>query len=380
MVYHNQHKMLALTLIILCLNASGQDIVYTSPEAFTLQDVLLEWSDSLKSFSGTYTMNQYWFGFPGRDPNTPNETGICYRFEGKNRYMDYSDTLKNPKKEEPVKIHFHISLYDGVISRREDFGKTKKKDKYSIANVGRDNEWPIPEGAYLTPDRIFQGERSPSLKDYLSKGESGALFRNGQWVLTHRFPDTSPERLDVWFDEKKRPKTFNFGYCVDAPPEEIKRMHSGDLFELFDLSTSIELDKFVEINGVWFPTWARKTWWQYENSKVPPDIEDAFQTKKISRAEYQLKRTLALGKRYWDTYQDCVFDPQRISINTPLSKADFAIDIPVGTLVHSKGDNRLFPYLGPWYVRIFNRWTGLAALFLVGCGLTILVIRSRKHI
>ncbi len=362
------------------LEAAGEATVFESPEAFAFHDALLAWSHSLKSFSGTYTINQYWYGIPGRDPNMPKETQITYRFEGGNRYMEYCAMLKNPKEKDLVKVCFHVALYGGVITTREDFDKTKQRDPYSVADVGGKVAWPIPEGAYLSPDMIFQGDCWPSLEQFLSKGESSVSLRNGQWVLTHRFPYDSPERLDVWFDEQKRPKTFKYGYCVDVSKEELKSLYPGDPFDLFHLENSLELDNYVEINGTWFPTWVRKTWWEYENGKVSPELREAFGTGKISLPEYQVKRILVLGKLYVDSYQDCYINPQQVNINTPLSKADFEIEIPPGTLVSRDGDSRVYPYPGPWYWRVFNRWTGLVALVVVvGGGCAVVYIRTPKH-
>ena len=354
----------------------GEKTLYVADEAQELRSALLEWSASLKSFSGTYTLSQRWPGEPV-DPDRPAlDLTITFRFQGDDRYLERTEEVTTTGGSVVRKY----ARYKGNVISRNDFNHPEGvKEDYVYVQKGVVNEWPEPVGAYLNPREIFNAGQSPSLADFMASGETLFFERSGYRVLVHRQGLYGRDVLRVWFENTPLPIRFEWGYGITVSHDQLATVWPGDPFDEFDLNVTWELGNYETIDGVAFPTWAQKIWWAYDPG-VMKRLDAQFRAGKYPDVHIFQRDTIAqAGKPYERSVQD--FHLKAGRINPPLTAADFRIDIPVGAILQqSPGQVELDIYLGPWYARIFEP----VPLAIIG-GVCVLLLalgwwyRRRRH-
>ena len=354
------------TLILIASGAAAE----MSPEAAAAKEKLLAWSTSLTSFSGDYTLRQYWPGLPGRQEDIPQEWEVTYRFEGGNRYMHRIDLLEGGGHAERF-----YSCYAGEFRHRSDMHfppEEVRQEDHTTVNTAV--AWPDAHGVYITPELLFQGDLDGSLADFMAIGATSLHEVNGQRVLVHSQAPTSPDRINVWLDASGLPESFEYGITILASEEEARMAWGGDTFDAFLKYTEINLGQYVEINGVAFPTWARKVWWDYNQSATEAVKQARDAGADWSQAEFlanYIRATEPLSERSVQ-YFEC--EPTAITLNEPVPEQDFRVDIPHGAAMFRpntdlNADVEIFRI--PWY----RRWPWPVTLALaVGSALLIALL------
>ena len=125
----------------------------------------------------------------------------------------------------------------------------------------------------MTPEELFGQHDGRTLAEWLAEGETLLLNKEGHRVLSHR--PTEGLGVDIWLDEGDR--VARFDWVLRVAPQfsdaEIAAVWPGDPFDVRQVFVSIDLGSYVTLNGVEFPTFARKTWWKTVPKGLRPVID-----------------------------------------------------------------------------------------------------------
>ncbi len=315
-----------------------------APEAQALRKRLLAWSESLHSFCGDYRLRQTWPGVPEARDAVPMDLEVTYCFDDENRFMRRIEPL-----DDGGTVTRWYSLHEGEYQFRSDYDYTTRED-YTL--VALDAEaWPDPDGAYLTPETLFNGDCSPSLAVFMAVGRTTLHGVNGKQVLVHSRAPESRDRINVWFDDRGRVETFEWGVGIDAPPAEIRNVWDGDPFDAFNKYTELNLGQYTDINGVEFPVWARKVWWAYDSTAIDRAAK-ALKATEIGPVEFQARTITDARPGYETTVQYFDLTGTDIRVNQPLPASRFVIEIPPGASIARAGSEDITTYPRPWYRRL----------------------------
>lgn len=347
-----------------------------SPEAAPLRESLLSWSRSLKSFSGKYTLTQYWYDQPEHDPETPLVMQVDYRFDGNNRYMMVAGV---PLEPSGVLTRF-VARYDGKITERSDILRPGRPVVEITVRIDRVDMWPDPVGPYLTPEMFFEaGCDLWSFDEFLSVGSTDLVERNGQRILMHRRYPTDTRRLDIWFDGEGRPESFQHGFGPSGTDDEVRALWDGDPFDFFNVTYSIDVGDYRLTNGVQFPAWARKVWWDAKlDDGIKRRLIDEQRAGKLTPLEFDVERMLARGPRHEKTVQYFQLDVPSVKVNEPLAEEAFTIEIPAGAHVWRGKDATMEVHGSPWYRRLLHP-VAVGAVAVGVLGITGWALTSRRR-
>lgn len=317
---------LSLVLVLcfcLTISARGDDTLTVEPDAQQKREAVLQWSDSLKSFSGQYTRTYVNLDSSAPDKDVPHVFDIVYRFQGDSQYMDfYSHETGNREQCAYFNGNFTI-LY---------IPKTPPPatitSKHFVKSVQRAWSPPWPPAMIFSPSAVFQQkilEKDISLRAYLTVGHSLLYKRDGKKVLIHRHPSWG--RVEIALDDSGRVKQIVF--ANDWKEEDIAPYYPGSPLELYDPFYSYSYNNYEHINGVWFPLICVNS--QYYGG----ELQDALMAKRnrgeISPIEAEVQ--IALGAAFIETnYTTIAYDKASLRINETLSDDEFRIDVPKDAL------------------------------------------------
>lgn len=364
-----------ITSCLVALFAAGlgaAEPLEVAPEAQALRERLLAWSESLHSFCGEYRLRQSWPGVPEARDAVPMDLKVTYCFEDENRFMRRTEPL-----DDGGAVTRWYSLYEGEYLFRSDHDYRTRED-YTL--VALDAEaWPVPAGAYMTPETLFNGDCSRSLAAFMAAGRTTLHDVNGTQVLVHSRPPKSPDRINVWFDDRGRVETFEWGVGIGASPAEIRDVWDGDPFDAFNKYTELNLGQYTDINGVEFPVWARKVWWAYDSAAIDRAVK-ALKAKEIGPVEFQARTITDAGPGYETTVQYFDLAGTDIRVNQPIPASRFEIEIPRGASIARAGSEDITTYPGPWYRRMLAPLplAVLAGLILVIGGTAWYIVRRNS--
>ena len=270
---------------------------------------------ALRSFRGAYMITQE--DESGGRLVSQDE----YRFEGDNRYL----TQERMTPGQPKEIHTFVQ-YQGKYSTRGENDK-------GVAITLSEPYWPLPVGARLNPPMLYGEQHGYSLGEILSEGDSTVVLRDNMRVLSHRF-GKGANCLDIYIDENDRIKRIESVDRLVYSDDEIRMFCNGDLFDVRQLRTTMELDGYQEINGIEFPAWAQKTWWRNDMDYLQP-LLDLRKAGGISELEYAV-RFYTEVPCIPASVQTLTVDLDNVEVNIPLTVEDFALDYSKGTSVYDR--------------------------------------------
>lgn len=338
----------ALLVSFASLTTWSDETLLVAPEAESLRSKLISWSQSLHSFRGDYTITH--------QPPLYAETEfsadtifVVFRFDDGNRYMERLDPL-----EDGGTVRHVISLLDGHVRILDAYDYVSKRKDYTLVRDGLHEEWPEPLRAYLTPFELFNPVGEPTLTDFLSEGRTVLYMREGRRVLVHRRYPAGRDRLNVWFNDLDEVIRFEWGMGLKATEEEISKRWSGDPFNAFKIYHTWELDGYTSLNGVRFPRWARKTWWEYDHTHMHSLVDQWEEGLFTDLVAYQLETIRAVGEPWAGTIQEFQLSAGEIQVNVDLPEAAFEVDIPSGALLQVEPAQETLDVYYPWYVRILQ--------------------------
>ena len=326
-----------------------------------IRDQVMAWSESLISFDGVYTLMQYPLGEPATQEQAPIRMRVKYRFQGDDRYIEITDDTVDPQGKGGV---LSLVRYGGVVSQRAD--DEREGVRHPLSGQINGSEWPLPEGAFLTPEELFGFRQGKTLADFLAHGETILAHRDGMSVLSHRADDGNG--VDIWLDGSGNVIRLDWVRRLwpTYSDEQIAAVWSGDPFDVRLLLVTLDLGSYKTLNGVNVPTFARKAWWDTIRKKPSgnqsrdrkPSIEGAIASfTEVTRHE-----------RAAQTFE---LQPEDAQVNVRLGAAKFRLEYTDGMLMRDRDSGEDYIHVTPWY-----RWPAVhlsALAALIGVSIVILV-------
>ncbi len=357
----------ALACIVLCSVAGRMEAAIDSPllvsdptELATLKKEVLAWSNSLRSFKGHYSLVQknYEHNASGLILQGRFDMEVEYRFQDNDRFM----SLEMQHPDGSLDRNCAAQL-NGVVQRRDDLNMDSEKEANLAVLKSR---WPFPNGAYMIPTDLFGWDLDISLEQRFEEGKTYLINRDGMRVLSHYNPADS---FEVYLDEKNRVVRIDELFRPAIPLEELQNTWGlKEPFDVFQRDSSIELDGYVEIDGVWISTLAKRTTYSQDRRAYAEKCEQRFDAGEISIYEFQVCITTQVPKHV-SSVMDLQLDPGTITLNKRLSDRDFRIRMEDGMHVFEESSGEAsYIYQTPWYGRPVTWGIAVAVLLLLGSG------------
>ncbi|WP_320178441.1 hypothetical protein [Roseovarius pacificus] len=349
-------------LAILVILGQAATTVADDATVAQLKADVIAWAESVQSFDGAYTLVQY----PGVDTASSEaplrKMLVQYRFQDDNRFMRIVDEALRSDDAQPV---LTLARYKGVVSQRADDDRGDRQDPLSGHVNG--SEWPLPDGAFLTPNELFGTANEVTLAEVLTDGETLLFREDGFRVLSHRTPDSMD--VDIWLAQNG--DVIRLDWVVRLWPTysdaQIAEAIAGDPFYARHVITTLDLSAYKTIDGVRFPTFARKSWWNVvrndEAGAGKPAPDDA-----IAR--------FAGVTQYERAAQTFDMRPEDARINVPLAADDFDIRFTEGMLMRDWSTQEEYRYSKPWYER---RIAYLAIVPAIIAAFLVLLLMALMH-
>lgn len=309
-------RLWCIPFLIPVYGAYAETPVNTDTHIEEIKQTVLEWADSLKTFSGRYRLDLF------QEDGTPSKQYRCVlRWDGMNTYYELESG--DPDASNIEIFAYHNGLLDTYIMQQG-------RSSYGISgSVGKQGV-PIPWGVHITPEEIFGQNHEYSLAYILSQGVTQLIERDGQWILWHSNPELSCS-VDVYVDKQYRVTRLEqvrrpYSYSV----EQLQEIFPGDPFDLRVPRTTLILSAYSDFDGVPFPIEVTKIWWQLDEYTAE-NINSAYEAGAISLEQYIV-----------DMYSVPVYELARqifrlddARVNLALTETDFQIEWPKGTRIYT---------------------------------------------
>lgn len=346
------------------VNATA-DLPESGVTAEQLRDLVVNWSESFRSFRGRYTLRQTNY----TDPDAPfTEQVVEYRFQGANRWI----RITGWPEADTV---FTEASYEGRAARRVDRPSATQHGIRGELTVNQIDGWQWDNVELMRPDVILSRPyANVPISDELASGTNYAIRRNGQWVLAHWIKNDIGSNVDIYFypdgSIDKMEWLFRFGYkSPDAMTEAVPELvaDAGGPFELRVVQRSVSYANYVDVGGFRFPVYVSNLAYNVGGSELGREIKQAFGSGAISSKEY-VARFFQCGKETPESTRfDFELDLGTAEVNVPLRSRDFKIDYGAHALVHDADTGELF--LVPTWSE-----TLLRARVLVPCAVLLLAV------
>lgn len=347
----------------------AEDVIDLGPELTedALQNIVA-WSNSLQQFAISFTMSTRLLADPDVDPDYLRISTCEHRLQGKDYYVQFS--LESAPGVDNIVC---FARYNGMVSHRADIPEANGTVKRTGFTYG--SRTGVPPGGTFDIRELFGFRFDEPLEKTLSEGSSALLQINGRRVLWHR---NELRSVNIWLDDTNRVSTLEW---VERPGGlEVDAWATGrwdeHLFFLARKRESFELDKYHELNGVTFPLWAMRTRWT-ENSNEVEALRAKCLANEISVQEYYfILRHTPPSYAFSIAYLE--LDAASVRVNEPLTKADFTLEFPEGSIVtdYRTGETEILASMG-WFQEL-PRWAVVLAVIGVFAGGAILA-RTLHH-
>ncbi len=329
-------------------------------ELSRVKEVVLTWSNSLKSFKGSYSLRQQNYGHPNGNvtPVAAFDMEAEYRFQGKNRYL--SVEIHHPDGKITRQ---HGAEVDGSIQRRDDM-KVGSDAEYGVV-YPENNQWPFPDGAFLLPTELFGESVGKSLEERLEEGTLYLLNRDGVRVLSQV---CFGEALEIYLDEDDRVRRIDTIFRPAISLEELRNVwEEKEPLNVFWRMETLELDGYREMDGIDFPTLAKQTTYERDDTEYSEKCEKHFDAKEISIYEFHM--CLMQLPIYTAFVIDFQLHIDTVSINKRLWARNFKLPVDEGDHVYEGASKDIsYYYETPWYARPITWGIAVAVLLLLGGG------------
>ena len=357
--------MLSSFMVACMLSFSGEANTVSSPllipDSAELEEVkktVLSWSNSLKSFKGCYSLTQQNYDIEGGGsiPAAFFEMEVAYRFEDKNQYMTLE--MYHPDGL----LHQNCAAkWNGVVQKCDTIVDDSVTERnYAVL----EGEWPFPDGAYILPTDLFGWDVDTSLEKRFEKGETYFLKRDGMRVLSQCcFGDS----FEIYVDEEDRVRKIDKMFRPAISLEELQTVwKQKEPFDVFLCTETLELDGYIEIDGVDFPTIAKRSARLYDREEYMKKCKARFDAEEISIYEFHM--CMMELPVYVQSVMNFQLNPTTATLNKRLSKKDFKILLEDGTKVFNTESDGFYTYKTPWYARPVTWGIAVAVLLLLGGG------------
>ncbi len=358
------------SLVLMCMLVSSVDgtatetidsplLISDSAELARLRNEVLKWSNSLKSFKGFYSLRQQNYIHPNGNvtPEALYEMEIEYKFQNDNRYMALE--MFEP---DGTLTRLYAAQLDGVVKRRDDMNLGTEEESRLL--LLQESSWPFPNGAYLLPTDLFGGDSGKTLEERFQEGTTYLLKRDGMPVLFHSNP---ADPFEIYIDEQGKVRRIDTLLRPAISLEELKtKWGEEEPFNVFLRIYSLELDGYMNIDGVDFPTLATQSTRLYDKEEYRVKCKEPFRGKEISIFEMHM-RTMKLPL-YLSTVMDFRLDTSAVEINKSLKDREFKFALEDGMEVFENTETTSYVYKTPWYARPITWGIAVAVLLLLGGG------------
>ncbi|NLV45769.1 MAG: hypothetical protein GXY07_14870 [Candidatus Hydrogenedentes bacterium] len=324
----------------------SEDTLYVSSDAAVWRNALLDWSRSLKSFQGTYTVNNTY-----TDPLEPGTTRpewfkVHYRRRDDAFYVSVeSDIAKN---EQDIYVERNNYLTYLTVNLDDPYESVYSQQ---TLNPGEIHAYAYPREAISVPQFLFgQDFRSyvveESVEGFLAAGCSCMIIRDDQPVFAHfrggRF-------IECQFDKGDRPVRLSFGTGCDCPAD-LRQFYVKEYG--FDAGTigvpwvDIFYYDYKIIGDIFFPLHITRYVYKRNQDAIIWTQQLKDRLKEIGEppgsAEVREERCKVLAeisrlKMYEaNRISDIRYIEETLSINVPLDDTCFDIALPDGTKVFDK--------------------------------------------
>ena len=305
--------------LCLILTARSSATLEVDPEAQEKRDAVLAWSESLHSFSGSYSRT--YVNYDPRDPDlgVAKRDDIIYRFEGNKKYMDFYSGL--------LGYHDRCSYVDDkfvqllIMDTPPPADITSKHFVKYLDGVWKPN-W--PEEMICPPTMVFQQDMmhlDMSLTAFFSEGHTLLLDRDGKELLIHR--RLGGGRIEVEFDAFNRVSYLL--WANDWKKEDIAPYYGGDPLDLYYPMAAWRYAAYEDINGVSFPLRCEDIY--YTGGEALSAIMQRRNAGLIEpyEAEVEIATTVSFTEQGVATIE---YDRDSLIVNKPLDASMFQFDIP----------------------------------------------------
>ncbi|NLN92581.1 MAG: hypothetical protein GX130_04620 [Candidatus Hydrogenedens sp.] len=345
--------LVAVLYLCLAVCCYSQDIPEDTVTTEKLKQTVLAWADSLKTFSGEYTLSQTTYEYDHATEQmaeedyfswetfleeytlsqTSNEYDHATGQMAEESYSSWTVVLRQAQDNYYFKIENNSdetwkrrvethTRYNGVQNYYSQPGFVNWPS-HGVSNITDEEGLHYPWGFYLMPREIFGERQDYSLRDVLAQGRSRFITKNDHYILSHSNPQIQ-SAVDITINKDNFITKIEWVRRPSVVSEErLMAYWEGDVFDLRRKQTTLELKDYQHINGVSFPGSVIKTRWRVNESAVVESL-DLYENEAISKDELEVLLLTTPVQAV------CVqsFSLTNASINEPLSKEDFAIDWP----------------------------------------------------
>lgn len=179
---HSVAGAICLCVFIAAIETVGADtMVCPAEEMERCRESVLRWSNSLKSFKGTFAVTEQQLAEPGVSSEQVTTSEVEYRCQGDNLYYRFEMPGREPDMMDVV----YYARLQGHVMHRADVLNTRTNQVVHSGSVGG-KSWPVPNGASMSPRELFGERNGRTLQESLSTGTTTLLQISGRRVLWHR--------------------------------------------------------------------------------------------------------------------------------------------------------------------------------------------------
>lgn len=320
---------LAVASLALCLNVACVEVV-SSSEVQSMFDALSEARKTLRSFQGEYV-------FEARDLDIDTKPLILHAKEM------FDSQNKRLRTERVVQSGVQIEIFARIEGETYAFNPgVKSAGESTNPTLLRGYDWPYDVDSTLTIANLSGSFGGETFGSRLSRGKRVG-HRNGEiTILTHidEF-DGFVKRVDFYVDKDMNIVRVLEGYAPTTQESEVYVLLGRDPLGLFEVHREYVFGDFAPLNGrLDIPLQATKVVSRprAEARKKKKSLRDAGA---ISQLEY-LEWYYSSESREPIVEQRLTLDMSSVQVNPELSRSDFEIEVPVGTIVNDKKSGHKF--------------------------------------
>lgn len=327
-----------LTLCLIALPCFG-----STEEVEHIKERILTWSDSLRSFSGEYTI---WDERISESGNKLITIKIFCRLRGEDIYLEtYPDGSADHTE-------FSFATLNGVSTLRSN----QQGASSSSGSINVPQTFEVPHGAYILPTELFGTLLGMSLRERVDAGLWNVFFEDDKILFSVRTEGLG-NGIDLWFKENLELVRIDWFTWSDPSEEVMQELADFDRLRVGFVSSTFEVDKFLHQNGASFPTFVTRHDFEFLPEQLAP-LYTAYKNGEISRAMlYRTRMKMASeGAMVVTRRMTLTADPAAISLNPELADDQFVLSFPEGARVgdlSTKNDLKS----QAWYRSVMHWWT-----------------------
>lgn len=372
-----------------------EDGLVIEPEAQVLRDVLLDWMENFKSFSGSYSWNRIYYEPLIDDEIRMEQLDIEYRWQGDKCYAKLIDHSREQGNKHLIYSYINgtlgIFVHDIDIAAESSFREIRSDSKEFTV--------PYSEKVIMPPYVLFGHQlhalNGPgpihSIEEFLAQGYSAAMNEGTDNLLKHWRGSYLLECL-ISRDGKIQEIRINTSVSIFPFPEHLRedyiKQYSYDILSNGVPRSKISYSDHLFTGNIWFPLSVSietyfptveqgKMWREFYS-----DIEKANLT--VRDEEYRKKlcsvaAKVIAQKMYKLPYTTYIkFHAENLHVNIPLDDNAFKINFPKGTYIFDESGELSYRY-GTYNIIYIT----IASLVIISLAISIVVgiwmIRKRWH-